>query len=123
MFLTGVMDGHDGALAAEIVSEKLPGLVLNKCLKGEQSLPHEAHVDAFQTVENIMKKQDSTAGCCVNSIVVWGRYLWCSNLGDCRAVYVPLEPKGMSGGSNNNLGKVLKTGKFQWLSRDQRASK
>lgn len=113
LFIVGVMDGHDGALAADIVARDLPASVINMCLKKKTSV-HDAHIVGCQDVENRMKKTDSSAGCCVNSCVMWGRYLWCSNLGDCRAVYIPLSSYTKS---------TMETGKFAWLSRDHRASK
>lgn len=115
LFTVGVMDGHDGALAADIVAEKMPSSVIHGCFQKKMSV-HHAHVAACEEVEEIMKKLDSTAGCCLNSCVMWGRYLWCSNLGDCRAVYIPLNHH--DGGSLH-----FETGKFCWLSRDFRANK
>ncbi|CAD7963715.1 unnamed protein product [Amoebophrya sp. A120] len=53
---------------------------------------HNAHVQAFQKLEQRMfdrRKQD-TSGCCVNSVAVYRGTVYCSNLGDCRAVYIPL---------------------------------
>ena len=68
-------------------------------------LPHESHVSGFSTVENIMKDEhpNSTAGCCVNSCLVWGRWLSCSNLGDCRAVFIPLS---LVNNSNSSFSKI-----------------
>lgn len=112
MFIVGVMDGHDGGLAAELVGEQLPPVLFHACI-AEEKLVHDAHVRGFEEVEESMKKAGSTAGCCANSCVVWGRYLWCSNLGDCRAVYIPL---------NGHDKPTFEVGAFKWMSRDLKAA-
>ncbi|CAD7963297.1 unnamed protein product [Amoebophrya sp. A25] len=89
MFLCGVMDGHDGALAAEVVAEQLPSRVMQGLFNERKSM-HEAHVAALEVCERRMKQRRSTAGACVNSVAVHNGVVYCSNLGDCRALYVPL---------------------------------
>ncbi|CAD7959736.1 unnamed protein product [Amoebophrya sp. A25] len=112
MFIVGVLDGHDGAMAADMVADQLPSVVFNQCFLDKKKV-HEAHVTAFEEIEKGLLKTGSTAGCCANSCVVWGRYLWCANLGDCRAVYIPL---------NSFDGSTFDTGAFCWMSRDLKAT-
>ncbi len=94
------------------VAEKLPSIVFNQCFL-ERRKVHEAHVTAFEEVEAELAKTSSTAGCCANSCVCWSRFLWCSNLGDCRALYIPL---------NAFDSPSFETGTFCWLSRDLKAT-
>lgn len=112
MFIVGVLDGHDGSMAADMVADQLPSIVFNLCFLDHKKV-HDAHVQAFQDVENALGQTDSTAGCCANSCVVWGKYLWCANLGDCRAVYIPL---------NGFDQAAFETGSFCWMSRDLKAT-
>lgn len=112
MFIVGVLDGHDGAMAADKVAERLPSIVFNQCFL-ERKKVHEAHVAAFEEVERELSTTNSTAGCCANSVVVWGKYLWCSNLGDCRSLYIPL---------NKHDSSSFETGTFCWMSRDLKAT-
>ncbi len=112
MFIVGVIDGHDGALAAEMVGEQLPPIVFNSCFRDLLKV-HDAHKIGFQEIENNLLQTKSTAGCCVNSVVCWGRYLHCANLGDCRAVFIPLNPY---------TEEELNPGNFVWMSRDLKAS-
>ncbi|CAD7936640.1 unnamed protein product [Amoebophrya sp. A120] len=112
MFIVGVLDGHDGAVAADMVADQLPALVFNQCFLDQRKV-HEAHVGGFEEIEKTLAKTGSTAGCCANSCVVWGKYLWCANLGDCRAVWIPL---------NNADSATFDTGAFCWMSRDLKAS-
>merc|ERR1719375_1036111 len=66
MFIVGVLDGHDGATAADKVAERLPSIVFNQCFL-ERRKVHDAHVTAFEDVETELAKTSSTAGCCANS--------------------------------------------------------
>eukprot|EP00392_Amoebophrya_sp_AT5.2_P014418 g14567.t1 len=58
---------------------------------------HEAHCVAFRECEDLMRQKaanavgrNETSGSCVNSVSVREGVIYCSNLGDCRAVYIPL---------------------------------
>ena len=35
MFIVGVLDGHDGVVAADLVAERLPTIVFNECFNGK----------------------------------------------------------------------------------------
>eukprot|EP00392_Amoebophrya_sp_AT5.2_P014382 g14531.t1 len=112
MFIVGVLDGHDGAMAADMVADQLPSIVFNQCFLDQKNV-HAAHVAGFEDIEQTLSKTGSTAGCCANSCIVWGKYLWCANLGDCRAVYIPL---------NSPESATFETGAFCWMSRDLKAT-
>lgn len=109
----GVLDGHDSEAASDAVSRMLPSVVA-KHLKAGKSI-EQAYTVAMAEVEDALKKVCATAGTCVCSCTIAGRFLWCANLGDCRAVLIPLEvPESASA-----LTKV--TG-VCWMSRDHKAS-
>ncbi len=104
LFMVGVLDGHDGAKCADLVAEHLPIKVM-QLLAGDHQhgsgaggpSVHEAHRIAFEECENLMRQKAAssptgreTSGSCVNSVSVLNGVVYCSNLGDCRAVYIPL---------------------------------
>lgn len=114
MFIVGVIDGHDGAKAAEVCAEKLPSSVFSECFIKNRTI-HEAHKSALEGVEKQLANSNSNSGCCINSCVGWGRWLWCANLGDCRALYIPLNTKF-------ETPEKLEHGAFCWMSKDLKAS-
>lgn len=129
MCCIGVMDGHDGVLAADLIAEEFPSRVLHFAKQGsssrkqpldEKTVPkttvHSAFVRACEDLEQLVEKTESTAGSCLNSILLHAGRVWCANLGDCRTAYIPLF-------TSTELGCVLLASNVVWLSRDFRASK
>lgn len=108
----GVLDGHDTDAASDAVSRMLPHM-LAKHLKAGRTID-EAYVFAMAEVEDALKKVVATAGTCVCSCTVVGRYVWCANLGDCRAVLVLL---GLPASETSQT----KVHRLCWLSRDHKA--
>lgn len=122
----GVLDGHDSDLASDLVSRELPGLVSKRL---QENVPVvEAYTLCMSDLENKLKKLHATAGTCVLSCTIAGRYVWCSNLGDCRAAFIPLEAIGGSSDAEpeGKLGALPPapriSGTLTWLSKDQKAS-
>lgn len=104
----GVCDGHDQAVAAEFVSKRVGQTFLEHVEAGSNEI-EKSFIDAFAALEDDLHDTGTTSGCCVNIIVVCSSYCWCANLGDCRAIYVPL-------GADSKPSEVF------WLSRDMKAS-
>lgn len=114
VYTIGVLDGHDTDAASDKVAKLLPG-VMSRLLK-EQKMPvAEAYVQAMAEIEDELKKHISTAGACVLSCTVAGRYVWCSNLGDCRAALVTL-------GAPKSPSAAVQVESLHWMSRDMKAS-
>mmetsp|Transcript_8772 Transcript_8772/g.16667 ORF Transcript_8772/g.16667 Transcript_8772/m.16667 type:complete len:331 (+) Transcript_8772:44-1036(+) len=85
-----VMDGHDSEAASDTVGRRLPG-ILSKQLRDGITV-EEAYTQTMAELEDELKEVHATAGTCVVSCLVAGRFIWCANLGDCRAAIVPLQP-------------------------------
>eukprot|EP00929_Paragymnodinium_shiwhaense_P098071 TRINITY_DN59609_c0_g2_i3.p1 TRINITY_DN59609_c0_g2~~TRINITY_DN59609_c0_g2_i3.p1 ORF type:complete len:437 (-),score=72.21 TRINITY_DN59609_c0_g2_i3:149-1459(-) len=90
--MVGVLDGHDTAEASHMVAKALPSALAPK-LKEGCSVP-DAYRSAMEDLEEMLKKHSPhpSAGTCVLNCLIAGRHVWCSNLGDCRAVLVFLKP-------------------------------
>jgi len=122
----GVMDGHDSDTASDTVASMLPG-VLGKLLKDGRSIV-EAYTECMAELEEALKKLHSSAGTCVLSCTIVGRYVWCANLGDCRATLIPLhtlpEADGCEGESSPSALPPAPriSPPLYWLSQDQKAS-
>jgi len=112
----GVLDGHDTDAASDLVSSKLPG-VIAKLLKEGYSVV-EAYTRAMQELEDALKTVHSSAGTCVLCCTIAGPFIWCSNLGDCRAVLMTLKPAEKAKAGSVAVPQV---GKVHWLSTDQKA--
>jgi serine/threonine protein phosphatase PrpC len=110
-YATGVLDGHDGAMASQFLSDSLPPLLLKKIFASKAQLG-PAITSAFDQLESELEKTRTTSGSCVALNCLFGRYIINANLGDCRVAYVPLNP----------LDQTPQPGKFTWLSRDMKAS-
>jgi serine/threonine protein phosphatase PrpC len=138
----GVLDGHDTEVASDLASRLLP-VELAKLLKRGCPVT-EAYTRAMKTVEEKLKDVTSSAGTCVLSCTIAGNSLWCANLGDCRAILVPLAvpyrpgtrspSKGASqevslpGGAATRVPPTKGVMKpkvlgMTWMSEDQKASK
>jgi serine/threonine protein phosphatase PrpC len=112
----GVMDGHESETASDLVSRELPEVLARRLKAGEHFM--EAFTATMAELEAALKKMTSTAGTCVNVCTVAGRFVWCANLGDCRASLVPLQvPTGMP-----QERATPKASSIVWLSRDHKAS-
>lgn len=111
--IVGVMDGHDTAVASDTVSQLLPE-VLSPHLKAGMPVA-DAYILAMAELEETLRDVHSTAGTCVLSCAVAGRFVWCSNLGDCRAALIRLRAPEQNGGAPS-LESLC------WLSCDQKAS-
>jgi len=90
-----VMDGHDSEAASDTVGRRLPG-ILSKQLRDGTTVD-KAYIQTMAELEDELKEVHATAGTCVVSCLVAGRFVWCANLGDCRAALVPLQPTRESG--------------------------
>lgn len=116
----GVLDGHDTEVASDLVSSRLPHEV-GRWLKQGCTVV-EAYTRSMEALEDQLKAVTSSAGTCCLSCTIAGRFLWCSNLGDCRAILVPLAvPEPASSGHPGALLKPKVTG-ITWMSRDHKAS-
>lgn len=111
--MIGVMDGHDTESASDTVARMLPGVLARHLNEGKAV--GEAYTLAMEELEDALKKVHATAGTCVVSCTIAGRFVWCANLGDCRAVLVPL----VVNKTEKLAPKVLSV---CWLSRDHKAS-
>jgi serine/threonine protein phosphatase PrpC len=98
-----------------MVSRLLPTVVSKHLKEGKPIV--EAYAAAMEEIEDALKKRVSTAGTCVCSCLIAGPYVWCSNLGDCRAALIQLQVS--EDGKPPAAPKV--SGLF-WLSRDHKAS-
>lgn len=110
-YATGVLDGHDGAMASEFLSNSLPALLLKKIFASKAQLMPSI-ISAFDQLESELEKTRTTSGSCVALNCLFGRYIINCNLGDSRVCYMPLNP----------LDQTPQPGKFTWLSRDLKAS-
>lgn len=111
--LVGVMDGHDTSFASQTTSELLPPLLSKHLVDGHSVA--DANSMALAGIESRLEKSKCTSGTCVVCCTVAGRYVWCSNLGDCRAALVQLQaPAGERG--------VPRPERLCWMSQDQKAS-
>lgn len=111
--IVGVMDGHDTAVASDTVSQLLPE-VLSTHLKAGMPVA-DAFTVAMAKLEETLRDVHSTAGTCVLTCAVAGRFVWCSNLGDCRAALVRLRAPEQS-------GRAPSLESLCWLSCDHKAS-
>merc|ERR1719450_417230 len=68
-------------------------------------------------VEQALKREISTAGTCVCSCLIAGRYVWCGNLGDCRSVLIQLQAP-----EDGKAPAAVKVNGVFWMSKDQKAS-
>jgi len=111
--VVGIMDGHDSAAASDTVQKLLPEVVSQHLQAGKPVV--EAYTLAMAELEEVLRDVHPSAGTCVLSCAVAGRFVWCSNLGDCRAVLIHLELPEMKDAAP--LSKSL-----CWLSCDHKAS-
>lgn len=109
----GVLDGHDTESASDTVSRLLPEAVSRRLKDGMPVV--EAYEEAMAEMEEALKSVHATAGTCVNSCTIAGRFVWCANLGDCRSVLVPLQEL-------ESPAAGLKAAGLYWMSRDHKAS-
>lgn len=112
-YTIGVLDGHDTEAASDSVSRLLPA-ALSKHLKDGKTM-EQAYTMAMAEVEDALKKLVATAGTCICSCTVAGRFVWCANLGDCRAALIPLQVPETSTTPTKATGLC-------WMSRDHKAS-
>jgi len=117
--IVGVLDGHDTEVASDLVSQKLPLEVSRRLKEGEAVV--EAYTTSMEVLEDTLKRVTSSAGSCVLSCTISGRFLWCSNLGDCRAILVPLAEPDKPGPSAPPVAKPKVSG-IVWMSQDHKAS-
>lgn len=109
----GVLDGHDTDSASDLVSRLLPDAVSKRLKDGKPLI--EAYTDAMAEMEESLKKVHASAGTCVNSCTIAGRFVWCANLGDCRSAIVPLQEERAHTGAPKAAG-------IYWMSQDHKAS-
>lgn len=113
--MIGVLDGHDTADASDLVSKSLPGILSKKYKAGHPV--EEACVLAMADCEELLKRSPTgNAGTCCLCCTVAGRFVWCSNLGDCRAAMISLQPPVGKPGAGPQATRLT------WLSRDHKAS-
>jgi len=122
--LVGVLDGHDTETASDMVSQRLPGEVSGRLKKGDTIA--EANTASMAKLENDLKSLTSSAGTCVLSCAIAGRFVWCANLGDCRSCLVGLVvPEGPAASSSVPTGPAVmkpKVSSFTWMSQDHKAA-
>lgn len=111
--IVGVLDGHDTESASDTVSRLLAGAV-SKRLKDDKTIV-EAYTEAMAEMEDKLKKVHASAGTCVNSSTIAGRFVFCANLGDCRAALVTIQEDRTSKGGPKPAG-------LYWMSEDHKAS-
>lgn len=111
--MVGVLDGHDTESASDLVSRLLPAAVSKRLKEGSPLF--ESYADAMAEMEESLKKVHASAGTCVNSCTIAGRFVWCANLGDCRSALVPLQAERGSAGGPKAAG-------IYWMSQDHKAS-
>lgn len=111
----GVLDGHDSDSASDMVSRMLPS-VLGKQLKDGKTI-EQGYTAAMVELEDGLKKIHATAGTCVNSCTVAGRWVWCANLGDCRAALIPLQVP-----ETPAQARATKVQSLVWMSKDHKAN-
>lgn len=114
----GVLDGHDSDAASDMVSRQLPGKLAG--LLQENMPVTQAYVAAMAELEDTLKSVHATAGTCVLSCTIAGRFVWCANLGDCRAALFSLQVPAPDADSASL--PPPKVNRVQWLSRDHKAS-
>jgi len=131
----GVMDGHDGVYAAKLVQDQFLKLFESE-LRGVNKNVTGAVTETITRIENMLAKKQSSSGACCLICVHLNRYVWCANLGDCRACFIPLAAKcqvtGMGNGfqinaserngvphKNTCIGR--NTTSLVWLSRDMKS--
>lgn len=112
----GVLDGHDTEVASDLVSSRLPNEVGRRLKQGSSVV--EAYTRAVEELEDQLKTVTSSAGTCMLSCTIAGRFLWCANLGDCRAILVPL---AVPDAVPSPVLKPKPTG-ITWMSQDHKAS-
>lgn len=116
----GVMDGHDTEVASDHVSRCLP-LEVSRLLKEGYSVV-DAYKKCMEILEAQLKQVTASAGTCVLSCTLAGRFVWCANLGDCRAMLVSLVvPDNVDATPQSSLPKP-QIDRIVWLSRDHKAS-
>jgi len=118
----GVLDGHDTEAASDMVSMRLPNEV-GRCLKEGCSVV-DAYTKSMAALEDQLKAVTSSAGSCVLSCTIAGPFLWCANLGDCRAILVPLAVPDPAGAVKTPATPALKpkVNGIVWMSKDHKAS-
>ena len=72
--------------------ERMGGLLSARLKRGQGILA--AFTDVIAELEEALRVEGRSkkAGSCANSVLICGRFLWCANLGDCRAAYIALDP-------------------------------
>jgi len=111
--IVGIMDGHDTAAASDTVQKLLPEVVSQHLKAGKPVA--EAYTLAMAELEEILRDVHPSAGTCVLSCALAGRFVWCSNLGDCRAALIRLKLQQMPDAAPLSNGLC-------WLSCDHKAS-
>mmetsp|Transcript_6102 Transcript_6102/g.10990 ORF Transcript_6102/g.10990 Transcript_6102/m.10990 type:complete len:373 (-) Transcript_6102:137-1255(-) len=125
----GVLDGHDSDCASDMVSRCLPPAVSSRLKAGDPVV--EAYTATMADLESKLKEIHSSAGTCVLSCTIAGRYVWCANLGDCRAGLIPLEVSegappeasaALPSAPTSAAARPPEVSQLVWVSRDHKAS-
>mmetsp|Transcript_46130 Transcript_46130/g.128303 ORF Transcript_46130/g.128303 Transcript_46130/m.128303 type:complete len:371 (+) Transcript_46130:130-1242(+) len=120
-YMIGVLDGHDTAVASDMVSRELPPTLAQKLKEGTYPVD-EAYITTMAEIEERLKRNThASAGTCVLNCTVAGRFVWCANLGDCRAALISLEPV-LTDQIVSKKALAPKVTHLTWLSRDHKAS-
>jgi len=120
----GVMDGHDGTYAVNLVQDTFLKLFEAE-LKIKKNVT-SAVTETIARIENKLAEKQSSSGACSLICFHFDRYVWCANLGDCRACFIPLTAKcQVTGGIGKPNDKVNYIGRnttsLVWLSRDMKS--
>lgn len=124
----GVLDGHDSETASEFSCRQLPKEISRLLIEGKPVV--DAYKTAMENVEDQLKSVTASAGTCVLSCTIAGRFIWAANLGDCRSILVPLalpDPSPASTASSTlpsaprTVLPKAKVNGIVWMSRDLKA--
>jgi hypothetical protein len=102
--LVGVLDGHDTETASDMVSQRLPGEVSGRLKKGDTIA--EANTASMAKLENDLKSITSSAGTCVLSCAIAGRFVWCQTWAIVgRASWAWLSPRALLPAAASQQGR------------------
>ncbi|KAF4676755.1 hypothetical protein FOL47_005176 [Perkinsus chesapeaki] len=123
IYVFGALDGHDGTTACELVAADFPGRWINGAVDGgkfDVSIVDSA-ASGLKHCEQVLQTSNCSAGVCVLGNLLIGRYLYCANLGDCRAAWIPLRFHGPNCDLNRSED-IISDGGIIWTSRDMKAT-
>ncbi|KAF4731523.1 hypothetical protein FOZ62_008691, partial [Perkinsus olseni] len=115
--------GHDGTAACDLVAAEFPKRWVGNSVNGgklDASIV-DAATAGLKYCEQALQTSNCSAGVCVLGNLLIGRYLYCGNLGDCRAAWIPLRFRGLTMELDRSEDIIADGGIF-WTSRDMKAT-